>query len=153
MLLGAGIWTGTLIGGPRDDGAVHPDPGVSGVPQICVNQPFGDGYTDFVIHGVGFVPKEPVTVEVDGAASPDHPTADREGTFNYVIDQGHYFFHSKPMKPGFYQVVVTAPGGINARTPFRVYSFNAEPTLQEQPQGPPPTNGQPPGGQPGYPPP
>jgi serine/threonine protein kinase len=151
VLLGAGIWTGTLISGSQ---AVVPTciltPVVNGMPKICVNQPFGDGYTDFVIHGVGFVPEELVTVAVDGVASPDHPTADREGTFNYVTDQGHY---SKPMKPGLYHVVVTAPGGIIAYTSFRVYSFNAEPALQEEPQGPPPTNGPPPGGQQGNPPP
>jgi serine/threonine protein kinase len=154
VLLGAGIWTGTLISGSQ---AVVPtcilSPVISGVPKICVNQPFGDGYTDFVIHGVGFAPEEPVTVEVDGVASPDRPTADREGTFDYVIDQGHYFFHSKPMKPDVYEVVVTAPGGISVYTSFRVYSFNTEPSLHEAPQGPPPTNGPPPGGQPGYPPP
>jgi serine/threonine protein kinase len=154
VLLGAGIWTGTLISGSQ---TVVPTciltPVINGVPKICVNQPFGDGYTDFVIHGVGFVPFEPVTVAVGDVTSPDHPTADREGTFNYVIDQGHYFFHSKPMKPGLYRVVATAPGGIIVHTLFQVYGFNAEPTLQEEPQGPPPTNGPPPGGQPGYPPP
>jgi serine/threonine protein kinase len=147
VLLGAGIWTGTLISGSQ---TVVPtcilSPVISGVPKICVNQPFGDGYTDFVIHGVGFVPFEAVTVAVGGVTSPDHPTADREGTFNYVIDQGH---NSKPMKPAVYQVEATAPGGIIAFTSFQVYSSNAEPALQEEPQGPPPSGGPAGGGQPG----
>src|ERR1700722_7803181 len=139
VLLGAGIWTGTLIGGPRD---VVPtcilSPVIAGAPKICVSQPFGDGYTDFVIHGVGFAPMEPVTVAVDGVASPDHPTTDREGTFNYVVNQGQY---SKPLKPALYNVVVTARGGVIADASFQVYSSNAEPAVVEEPQGPPPTNG------------
>ena len=127
-------------------------PGLQSAAQICVNQPFGDGYTEFVIHGVGFVPMEPVTVELDGVDSPDHPTADKEGTFNYVIDQGDGFFHSKPIPPAIYEVVVTAPGGISATASFRVYSYNSQPSLQEVSSGPPPggagPTGPPPGGGP-----
>ena len=156
LLFGAGIGTGVLIGGSTATAtATAPcnlSPTINSAPQICVNQPFGDGYTEFVIHGVGFVSKEPVTVTVDGVASPDHPTADKEGTFNYAIDQGHVFFHSKPIPPAIYEVVVTAAGGISATASFRVYSFNDQPPLREVPAGPPPT-GQPPGGQqPGGPP-
>jgi serine/threonine protein kinase len=148
LLFGGGIGTGVLLGGSTAT-ATAPcslSPTINSAPQICVNQPFGDGYTEFVIHGVGFVPKEPVTVALDGVASPDHPTADKEGTFNYTVDQGHYFFHSKPIPPAIYEVVATAPGGISADTSFRVYSFNNQPALQEVPPGPPPSNGQPPGG-------
>jgi serine/threonine protein kinase len=151
LLFGAGIGTGVLLGGSTTT-ATAPcilSPTINSAPQICVNQPFGDGYTEFVIHGVGFVPKEPVTVALDGVASPDHPTADKEGTFNYVVDQGHYFFHSKPIPPAIYEVVATAPGGISADTSFRVYSFNSQPALREVPPGPPPSNGQPAGVPPG----
>jgi serine/threonine protein kinase len=151
LLLGGGIVTGMLLGGSTATATApcNLSPTINSAPQICVNQPFGDGYTEFVIHGVGFVPKEPVTVALDGVASPDHPTADKEGTFNYVVDQGHYFFHSKPTPPAIYEVVATAPGGISADTSFRVYSFSSQPALQEVPPGPPPSNGQPAGVPPG----
>src|ERR1700722_9514879 len=151
VLLGAGIGIGTLLGGSTA-AATAPcalTPTINSAPQICVNQPFGDGYTEFVIHGVGFVPKEPVTVVVGGVASPDHPTADKEGTFNYVIDQGHVFFHSKPIPPATYEVVVTAGGGISATASSRVYSYDSQPPLQEVPAGPPPSGPPPTGQQPG----
>ncbi len=144
LLLGAGIGTGMALRASTV-AVVAPcnlSPTINSAPQICVNQPFGDNYTEFVIHGVGFVPKEAVTVTLNGAVSPDHPTADKAGTFNYVIDQGHYFFHSKPIPPGAYEIVVTAPGGFSADTSFEVNSFSSEPALQEVPPGPPPS-GQP----------
>jgi serine/threonine protein kinase len=150
LLLGAGIGIGVLLGDSTTT-ATAPcslTPALESAAQICVNQPFGDGYTTFVIHGVGFVPKEPVTVSVGGVASPDHPTADKEGTFNYVIDQGHVFFRSV-MPPGIYQVVVTAAGGISANASFRVYSFASQPALTEVSASPPTNNGPPPDGQPG----
>ena len=154
VLVGAGTAAGVLI--DRSATSVTAPcsltPTINSAPQICVNQPFGDGYTEFVIHGVGFVPKEPVTVAVGGVDSPDHPTADKEGTFNYVIDQGHVFFHGKPIPPQVYEVVVTAPGGISATTSFRVYPYNSQPPITEVPGGPPPSDspptGQPPGGGP-----
>jgi Protein kinase domain len=158
LLFGGGIGTGVLLGGSTATATApcNLSPTINSAPQICVNQPFGDGYTEFVIHGVGFVQREPVTVTVDGVASPDHPTADKEGTFNYVVDQGHVFFHSQPIPPAIYEVVVTAAGGISATTTFQVYSFNAEPQLKEVPAAPPPSgaapNGQPPGGGGGGPP-
>jgi hypothetical protein len=150
LLLGAGIGIGMLLRGST--AAVTAPcaltPTINSAPQICVNQPFGDGYTEFVIHGVGFVPKDPITVALDGVPSPDHPTADKEGTFNYVIDQGHVFFPSKPIPPGYHEVVVTAAGGISATARFLVYSYNSQPALQEVPAGPPPTGPQPGGGPP-----
>jgi serine/threonine protein kinase len=147
LLLGAGIGTGMLLGGSTATATAPCDvsPTINSAPQICVSQPFGDGYTEFVIHGVGFVPREPVTVAVGGVSSPDHPTADRIGTFNYVIDQGHYFFHSKPIPPNVYEVVVTAAGGLSATASFQVYSLNDEPALQQVQPAPPPS-GPPPGG-------
>ena len=151
LLLGAGIGTGMLLRGSTATATAPCNlaPTINSAPQICVSQPFGDGYTEFVIHGVGFVPKEPVTVALDGVDSPDHPTADKEGTFNYVIDQGHYFFHSKPIPPDIYEVVVTAPGGLSATASFEVYSLNDQPALREVPPGPPPSGGPPAGAPPG----
>jgi len=53
-------------------------------PEICVSQPYGDGYTVYVIHGTGFPRFAPVTVELAGVGvSPDHPVTDLQGTFNY----------------------------------------------------------------------
>jgi serine/threonine protein kinase len=148
LLLGAGTGIGVLLGGSTATvtAPCSLNPAIESAAQICVNQPFGDGYTEFVIHGVGFVPKAPVTVTVSGVASPDHPTADKEGTFNYVIDQDHVFFHGKPIPPKTYEVVVTAPGGISANASFQVYSFNSQPALQEV-SGSPPSSGAPPTGQ------
>jgi serine/threonine protein kinase len=145
LLFGAGIGTGVLLGGSTAT-ATAPcslTPTLNSAPQICVSQPFGDNYTEFVIHGVGFVPKAPVTVTLDGVPSPDHPTADKEGTFNYVIDQGHVFFHST-IPPATYEVVVTAADGISATASFRVYNYNDQPALVEVPPGAAPT-GPPPG--------
>ena len=148
LLLGAGTGIGVLLGGSTTTvtAPCSLNPAIESAAQICVNQPFGDGYTEFVIHGVGFVPKAPVTVTVNGVASPDHPTADKEGTFNYAIDQGHVFFHGKPIPAKTYEVVVTAPGGISANASFQVYSFNSQPALQEV-SGSPPSSGAPPTGQ------
>jgi len=150
VLLGAGVGAGVLLGGSTATATApcNLTPELSSSAAICVNQPFGDSYTDFVVHGAGFLPRELVTVAVDGVASPDHPTVDKEGTFNYVIDQGHYLFHDRPIPPGTYQVVVTAAGGLSASTSFIVYPYANEPALLQQPPGPPPT-GQPPNGAPG----
>jgi hypothetical protein len=96
------------------------NPVASSAPQLCVNQPYGDAQTVFVIHGSGFVPGTPVTVRLAGVGvSPDRPVADRQGTFNYAIDQGHYFFRGA-IPPGTYSAVVTAPGGRSASASFRV---------------------------------
>ncbi|HEX4290488.1 MAG TPA: serine/threonine-protein kinase, partial [Trebonia sp.] len=151
LLLGAGVGAGMLLRGSTTavTAPCSLTPSIDSAPQICVNQPIGDGYTEFVIHGVGFVPKEPVTVAIDGIPSPDRPTADKEGTFNYVVDQGHYFFHAKPIPTGVHEVVATAPDGLSADTSFQVYSYNAQPALTEVPSGgPPPGNGPPGSGAP-----
>jgi hypothetical protein len=107
-------------------------------PELCVSQPYGDGYTVYVIHGSGFQPFTQVTVKITGVGtSPDRPETDLQGTFNYAIDQGHLFFHGHgPIPPGTYQVVVTTPGGRSVKATFRV---NAA------------ADGQPPSGQPGPP--
>lgn len=89
-------------------------------PEICVNQPFGDRYTVYVIHGSGFQPLAQVTVEITGVGtSSDRPVTDARGTFSYAIDQGHRFFRGL-IPPGVYQVVCSAPGEHSATATFRV---------------------------------
>jgi serine/threonine protein kinase len=102
-------------------------PALSSTPQLCVSQPFGDGDTVFVIHGSGFQPFTPVTIQITSVgASTDHPVADMQGTFNYAIDQGHRFFRG-PVPPGTYSVVVTGSGGRSARTSFFVHQNGPPP--------------------------
>src|SRR6185437_10317240 len=111
------------------------NPTATSTPQLCVNQPFGDGNTVFVIHGSGFPPFTAVTIRIAGKASPDHPRADLQGTFNYAFDQGHRFF-AATIPPWTYNVIVTGSGGRSAHISFLV-----------NPPGPPP-GGRPGGGPP-----
>ena len=102
-------------------------------PALCVSQPYGDGYTVFVVHGTGFPRFMSVTVTIPGVGtSPDHPVTDVQGTFNYAIDQGQVFFHGK-IPPGTYQVVATAPGGPSVKATFQVNQ-----AASGGPPGPPP---------------
>jgi hypothetical protein len=83
----------------------------TGNPRIIVNQPYGDGDTVFVLHGTGWTPGERITVRLSGRpTSPDTPTVDLAGTFNYAVNQGHEFF-AGPLPPGTHHVVVTPYGG------------------------------------------
>ena len=119
--------------------------------QICLSQPYGDDDTVYVIHGNGYAPYSPVTVKLVGPGlsrvSPDRPLADGVGTFNYAIDQGHYFFHGRPIPIGVYRVVVTAPGRPALNISFRVYPAGFVPPVNADPgygPPPPPPSGQPP---------
>ena len=106
----------------------------STTPVICVSQPYGDGYTVYIIHGTGFVPHPSVTVALDGVGvSPDRPVTDMQGTFNYAIDQAHVFFHG-PIPPGVYHVTATASSGRTATVSFTVNTGAAG----GPPPGPPP---------------
>jgi serine/threonine protein kinase len=135
-LILAGTLIGRSLGGTqsRDQtpgqgrlpGPGAPPPPVSGAfavpigpPRIAVNQPFGDGDTEFVIHGTGWRPGALITVFVDGKSSPVAVTVDKAGTFNYVVDQGHVFFPG-PLPPGIHRVRARGSGGGIARTRFRV---------------------------------
>jgi serine/threonine protein kinase len=124
-------------------------PVASSTPQLCVSQTYGDSYTVFVIHGSGFTPFAQVTVQIPGVGtSPDHPVADRLGTFNYAIGQDRRFL-ADPIPPGNYSVVVTAAGRRPVSASFLV---SPPPPPGPQPTGPPPTGapplGPPPGGVP-----
>ena len=146
VLLGAGIGIGITVHGSRAQAAGGNPPGLppalcttitSSGPAICVSQPVGDGDTVFVIHGTGFPPFAPVTVKLDGVGvSPDHTLTDRQGTFNYAVDQGHHFFHGQ-IPPGSYQVEAAASGGPSESASFRVNPENGGPT-----PGPPGQGGQ-----------
>jgi serine/threonine protein kinase len=90
-------------------------------PQLCISQPFGDGDTVFIIHGVGFSPGSRVTVTLAGVgSSPDHPVADGAGMFNYAVDQGHVFF-SGEIPSGTYHVLAKDAAGGDASASFRVF--------------------------------
>lgn len=92
----------------------------SRAPMVILLQPFGDGATVFLIHGTGWFPASRVTVALAGhGVSPIHPLVDRQGTFNYAINQEHEFFAGQ-IPAGVYQVVVTAPGSRQARARFEV---------------------------------
>ncbi|HTU75918.1 MAG TPA: serine/threonine-protein kinase [Trebonia sp.] len=124
-------------------------PVASNTPDLCVSQPFGDSDTVFVIHGNGFLPFTQVTVSLaDGRSSRDHPTTDLQGSFNYAIDQGHYFFRG-PIPPGTYGVRVTGAGGRSATVSFTVHP----PAPAPPPSGSPPPSGYPFGPPPSGPPP
>ncbi len=87
---------------------------------ITLNQGYGDGYTVFVVHGVGWRPGERITVRLDGRPpSHDGPRVDSAGTFSYAINQGHEFFPGK-LPRGANRVVVNASDGASAEVTFRV---------------------------------
>ena len=61
-----------------------------------------------------------VTVSLTGVGtSPERPTTDMQGTFSYVVDQGHQFFQNQ-IPPGKYRVVATESGGRSATATFLV---------------------------------
>jgi serine/threonine protein kinase len=152
VLLAAGAGLGIALDRP---GRTAPDPSAtsstacttpeaSRTADLCVSQPFGDSDTVFVIHGNGFLPFTQVTVSLVGVrSSRDHPTTDMQGSFNYAIDQGHYFFRGS-MPPGTYSVLVTGAGGRSASVSF---------TVHPPAPGPPPSGSPPPSGFPSGPPP
>jgi hypothetical protein len=92
----------------------------TGAPQLVINQDSGDGVTVFVVHGRGWQPGTSIMIELAGRKSPTIPQADRAGTFNYAIDQGHVFFAGL-IPVGSYTVVATGPGGPKAQVTFTVH--------------------------------
>jgi serine/threonine protein kinase len=147
VLLAAGTGLGLLLRGSGAQtaggslGPVIPPPtgclpGQDSGPKLCVSEPWGGGGTVYVVHGVGFAAGTPVTVSMAGVgASPDRPVADRNGMFNYAVDQGHRFFRGN-IPVGTYHV--TAAGdGRSATVLFRVYPVGQVPPLPT-PAGAPP---------------
>jgi hypothetical protein len=105
-----------------------------------MGQPFGDGYTVYVVHGSGFVPLTRVQVHLIGhGVASFQPTVDQEGTFNYAIDQGHWFFPGA-IPAGTYHVLVTGAKGRRATTTFQV-----RPLVPSPPGSPPPARPSPQG--------
>jgi Protein kinase domain len=149
LLLGAGaalgIWlhgTGAEAAGrlgpvlPRPASCVHQSPG-SGTPEVCVNLPYGDGNTVYIVHGSGFAPNAQLTVALAGVrAAPARVTADAAGMFSYAVDQGHHFF-TGPIPMGTYRAVAAGPGGASAAATFRVYPAGSVPPLPTPPGAPP----------------
>ena len=122
----------------------------SAAPYICVNQLWGDGDTEYVVHGNGYVPFSAISIRLVGPGisrlSADRPLADQAGTFNYAIDQGHYFFRGQ-IPPGEYHVVVNAPGRSQLKISFQVYKVDLHPPADTgPPPSPPPSGGGPPPG-------
>jgi serine/threonine protein kinase len=151
VLVGAGTALGMLLRGPgaqaADDRPPPPPssttastatcdltPHASSMPTMCVTQPYGDSNTVYVVHGDGFGAGSAITVRIAGVGvSRFHPVADRMGTFNYAIDQGHDFWPGT-IPPGDYSVVATDASGRSARTSFLVNAPGSGP-----PSGPPPS--------------
>ena len=106
-------------GSPPGEAAPVIDP-TPGVPYIALSQPTGDSNTGFVVHGGYWPPGHPVTIELLGhGAAPVPPIADRQGTFNYVINQDHEFF-TDGLPAGIYTVRAVAAGGRSASARFEV---------------------------------
>ena len=109
---------------PPADPGLSPSPlptGTSTKPKLVMGQPYGDGYTVYVVHGSGFVPLTQVQVHLIGhGVASFRPTADQKGTFNYAIDQGHVFFPGA-IPAGTYHVLVTGARGLRATTSFQVH--------------------------------
>ncbi|HEY6788272.1 MAG TPA: serine/threonine-protein kinase, partial [Trebonia sp.] len=164
LAVGAGIGIALDRPGSQALGPVLPPPRAcattqtTSTPQLCVSQASGDNYTVFVVHGIGFPPLARVTVRLVigriSRTSPDHPTADGDGTFTYAIDQGHEFFRGS-MPVGTYTAVATTPDGSSASASFQVHSppLPGPPPGAGIPSGPPPSGVSPGSGVPPSPPP
>jgi serine/threonine protein kinase len=162
-LLALGVGVGLLLRGSSasSSGAAATSPCVSVAPsttaEVCVSQPYGDGDTVFIVHGSGYVPFTQVRIQLSvpgvtlrADVPPNQPVTDKQGTFNYAIDQGHVF-RAGSLPPGTYSVLVTAAGERDVRTSFIVNPPNAgnigvyEPPVgvNEPPPGYPPPSGAP----------
>jgi hypothetical protein len=147
VLIGAGVLIGSLLAGSRHSGATSgsnsgspagqnfsPPPGgppgpppskfpstPPGVPAVAMLQPAGDPYTGYVVHGTGWgAAGSSVTITLAGR--PGHAArafVDRQGSFNYDINQDNVFF-SGPLPPGVYRVIVTGQAGARATVRFQV---------------------------------
>jgi hypothetical protein len=70
-----------------------PPPGVeTDKPRVAMNQPTGDGFTTFTVHGDGWKPYAPLRLALGDRRSPHEVRPDRAGSFNYTVNQAHEFF-------------------------------------------------------------
>jgi len=93
---------------PLSGAAQRPD----GNPRILLNQPLGDGHTVFVVHGRGWPPGARITIQLDRRPpSPNTPTVDARGTWNYAINQSHEFIAGK-LPPGVHEITVSSNGTV-----------------------------------------
>jgi serine/threonine protein kinase len=140
VLVGAGLEIGSLLGGNNGGGAAQqqtdpgrppggppgqgpprpPDGGRATTPDITVNQPFGDARTTFVVSGRGWRPSTTVTLTLDGhPVVPKGPATDRQGAFNYTLNQGQEMFPAG-LPAGQHTVRATGSGGQKAVVSFAV---------------------------------
>ena len=104
---------------PAAAGTTLPGPGGRRANALMtLNQASGDGYTIFVLHGVGWPMGDQITVRLAGRAVRG-PTIDSAGTFSYAINQEHEFFPAE-IPGGTYTVMVTVAGGLAAKVSFTV---------------------------------
>lgn len=137
VILGASL-TSSSTPPPRGSSPPLPPPscassgqsssGRSSLPSVCMVQSAGNGDTTFVVHGSGFAPGRPVTVSMSGVGPPPDasrimqgtaatkPVTGHDGTFSVTVNQ----LFRGPYPAGLFTVVVTGPGGAQARANFMV---------------------------------
>jgi hypothetical protein len=85
-----------------------------------VNQPFGDPNTSFAVYGRGWDPRSKVTLVLDGRrAQAASLVTDKQGSFNYVLNQGQELFPAG-LPVGQHTVTATGDGGRRAEISFSV---------------------------------
>jgi serine/threonine protein kinase len=124
-------------------------------PELCLAQPFGDRETVFIIHGSGYAPFTQVKIALSAPGitlrpgePADQPETDKQGTFNYAINQGHYFYPG-PLPSGAYTVQVTATGEREVTTSFIVNTVDTGLPAVNDPASGFPGGNPPPSGFPG----
>ncbi|HEY7104227.1 MAG TPA: serine/threonine-protein kinase [Mycobacteriales bacterium] len=138
VLVGGGLEIGSRLG--NDGGAAaqqQTDPGLppgpppagpppppgespSTRPDVNVNQPRGDAQTTFVVFGRGWRPGTAISLTLDGhPVVPKAPIADRQGAFNYTLNQGQEMFPAG-LQLGQHKVIASGAGGQRDEASFSV---------------------------------
>jgi hypothetical protein len=138
VLVGGGLEIGSRLG--NDSGATAQQQSAAGLPpgpppgdppgppgespatrpDVTVNQPRGDAQTTFVVSGRGWRPDTRITLTLDGRpVAPKGPATDRQGAFNYTLNQGQEMFPTG-LKVGEHTVTASGPGGQRVEKTFRV---------------------------------
>jgi serine/threonine protein kinase len=139
VLVGGGLEIGTRMGNDSGGSASQqqldptrppgPPPGQppplppgqvpGGSPELLVNQPIGDRSTTFVVSGRGWRRDVTVTIRLDGRTrSGPAVVTDREGAFNYTLNQAREFFPDG--LPTGQHVVEASGGGQRLQKSFTV---------------------------------